>query len=889
MATDTPETLAPQASSQAAVLVVDDNPDIADLHTAILEDTYDVETAYSGAEALEKINETIDVVLLDRKMPDLSGDAVLEEIQQRNLPCRVIMVTAVKPDFDIIELGFDGYAIKPVRADELRDRVEQVQTRTRYETALQEYFALTEKKAALEATKSDNELAASTEYRALEDRLAVTRESVESFLDAFDNERFDAAIERTRSLSALREREQRFRSLTEDVLDTSRVGTVIVDADGTVVWVNTAIAEYFELDRDSLLNENYLELVREHLQGVFAAGSTVVERLVESHTDNDGVTEFQCRVPGGSPDDDRWLKHWSKPIETGLYTGGRIEHYYDITAVKDRQRTLEALHETTLTLVNAESSEETIRIAVETAESMLGFQLIAYYAWDRARGGLVPTAANQAMEEVNGELDPVTSGQTDIWTAFVEGKPLVENTVDGDFGSKVAIPLGNHGLLVFGDKEPDAFSAPDISFARILAANTEVVLDRAERERTLRARDEELARRNEQLKRLNRINGIIRGISRALVTAQSVSDIEQAVCDRLIEADSYGFVWIGQPDIVHDEVKLRAAAGGDDGFSDVITEAAQSASGLQPTDQAMHTGEMQIIGDLLEEPRRDEIRAEALNRGYQSVASVPIRYNESVYGVVEIYANRAYAFEEEERAVLGELGDMIGHAINAVKRKEALLTNNAIEVEFHIADANDYFVRLAERFSCEVRLESVVPEPTGSTLAFVSLKDVEPDDLRETSSETTVDAAVVREQDSRVTLKCRISEPTVVTEFAEHGALPRSVVATQDGCRVTAELPSTVDLRWFTETLRASYHIELLARRDRTRNDSHATLQARIDGDLTDRQREALQAAYFAGYFDWPRSSPGELVAETLDISQPTFQQHLRTGERKLLAALFDA
>jgi predicted DNA binding protein len=59
--------------------------------------------------------------------------------------------------------------------------------------------------------------------------------------------------------------------------------------------------------------------------------------------------------------------------------------------------------------------------------------------------------------------------------------------------------------------------------------------------------------------------------------------------------------------------------------------------------------------------------------------------------------------------------------------------------------------------------------------------------------------------------------------------------------------------------------------------------------ELTDRQREALEAAYRAGYFEWPRESSAEEVAGTLDISRPTFQGHLRKAEDAVLAALFES
>jgi len=60
-----------------------------------------------------------------------------------------------------------------------------------------------------------------------------------------------------------------------------------------------------------------------------------------------------------------------------------------------------------------------------------------------------------------------------------------------------------------------------------------------------------------------------------------------------------------------------------------------------------------------------------------------------------------------------------------------------------------------------------------------------------------------------------------------------------------------------------------------------------LDADLTDKRQAALETAYYAGFSDWPRESTDEQVAETLDVSAPTFHKHLRVAKRKRFAALF--
>ncbi|NHN61292.1 MULTISPECIES: response regulator transcription factor [Halorussus] len=164
---------------QSTVLVVDDERDVADLYAMWLEGDYRVRSAYEGDEALAVLDDDVDVVLLDRRMPGQSGDEVLGQIRERDLDCRVVMVTAVKPDFDILEMGFDDYLVKPVSKDELHETVEKMLTRVDYDAQLQEYFSLVSKRAVLEAEKDTESLASNEEYA----RLQAEIEELETVVD----------------------------------------------------------------------------------------------------------------------------------------------------------------------------------------------------------------------------------------------------------------------------------------------------------------------------------------------------------------------------------------------------------------------------------------------------------------------------------------------------------------------------------------------------------------------------------------------------------------------------------------------------------------------------------------------------------------------------------
>jgi DNA-binding response OmpR family regulator len=170
------------------VLVVEDERDLADLYATWLQADYRVRVAYGGRDAIEQLDEEVDIVMLDRRMPDLSGDETLEAIRDRGVGCRVAMVTAVEPDFDIVEMGFDDYLVKPVTRDMLTQTVEKLRRRDSYDEGMQDLFSLASKKALLESEKEPAALEENAEYQRLSERVSELRAELDETLASFDDD-----------------------------------------------------------------------------------------------------------------------------------------------------------------------------------------------------------------------------------------------------------------------------------------------------------------------------------------------------------------------------------------------------------------------------------------------------------------------------------------------------------------------------------------------------------------------------------------------------------------------------------------------------------------------------------------------------------------------------
>ena len=123
----------PEQNERRRILVVDDEERMVRFIRMNLEhDGYQVIEALNGKQAIDKLRDTPDLILLDVMMPDIDGFEVLETVRQVSTT-PVIMLTAKGEEDDRVkglELGADDYITKPFSPRELVSRVKAVLRRT---------------------------------------------------------------------------------------------------------------------------------------------------------------------------------------------------------------------------------------------------------------------------------------------------------------------------------------------------------------------------------------------------------------------------------------------------------------------------------------------------------------------------------------------------------------------------------------------------------------------------------------------------------------------------------------------------------------------------------------------------------------------------------------
>ena len=143
------------------------------------------------------------------------------------------------------------------------------------------------------------------------------------------------AIQRNRAELALRKSEEEYRSLIDDVFDTSMVAVLILDRNFNVVWCNEATKIYFGLTRERVIGRDKRELIDDDLKCIFADPDDYAAQLLKAYAEGSFTERFECQILAANGLQERWLEHWSQPIRAGIYQGGRVEQYTDITDRKN--------------------------------------------------------------------------------------------------------------------------------------------------------------------------------------------------------------------------------------------------------------------------------------------------------------------------------------------------------------------------------------------------------------------------------------------------------------------------------------------------------------------------------------------------------------------------
>ena len=189
------------------------------------------------------------------------------------------------------------------------------------------------------------------------------------------------------------------------------------------------------------------------------------------------------------------------PLETTTATIDAYAVYTGITEQYRYESRMTALHDATRELMNAESTDEITDRAVRLTAEVLDLRAAAIFLYEPTTDRLELTTRTEEATTLVDETDAFGRGEAIAWTAFEQREPEYVPDVrkradayerESPIRSELILPLGEWGVLIIGSETADDFDESDRSLSRTLAANVEVVMDRAEQRQELRERNERL-------------------------------------------------------------------------------------------------------------------------------------------------------------------------------------------------------------------------------------------------------------------------------------------------------------------------------------------------------------------------------------------------------------
>lgn len=331
-----------------------------------------------------------------------------------------------------------------------------------------------------------------------------------------------AALERAEREQTLAEREQRLRTILENM-------PIILFAVSQDRKITLQVGKGLEQ-----VNIEQNQMIGTPVEEVFPDSPAVLD-AIERSLDGESV-DITVDIWG------RTYQVWYEPIWDAGEVTNAIGVAMDVTDRDKRERGIRALHDVTRDMMQETDTKTICQMAVDTAQNALGLPICTIWMQSDDQPRLDPVAWSNQAEELFGELPTFEPGGSLAWQAFADGTPRVFDDVrheadrynpDTEMRSELIVPIGDYGVLNSGSTDVGRFEETDVVLAQLLAANTRSALERAEREATLQRQTDEMEFFNSIL-RHDVLNGmtVIRGRAEFLtddLEGQQLQDAETIV------------------------------------------------------------------------------------------------------------------------------------------------------------------------------------------------------------------------------------------------------------------------------------------------------------------------------------------------------------------------
>lgn len=577
---------------------------------------------------------------------------------------------------------------------------------------------------------------------------------------------------------------------------------------------------------------------------------------------------------------------------------------HEITRRKTYEEALEAIRRAGRELTRTDSTDEIASLAVETAEEVFDSVSVRLFRYDDEVSELVPAAESDAAIDCYGESgdssesrksresSAIPPGESVVWQAYVDGDRIECESCppDGSAGAgpvdgqRLIVSLGDHGVLVL-DRPEGSFDSRSHSLADVLAVTVESAFDRAETARAIQDYDETLTAQAERLRARDELLSNACSLYMAVTGQQSRTDRCRAVCQQLLAVDGIDAAWIAEPGRNPDTISTITEFGMPAPYLEDRTGGDGSPMarvlGANATVEHQH-----IASDIHDQPWKSG----ALAHGFESALGIPIEHGDIFYGGVVVYSSDPAPFTDRLRSILEDLGRLLGHAFHSTELGDALQAKGDVDFSFAIDPARvKPFRSVAEALGSEVRIRQLTRREANTVLIHCVIKGHEPSTVRQVVG----DVAGVR----NISVVSESPAPTyevVAVDFDSLGrtlelpAAVRALHVTETDCELVLTTSRDENNNELVATVQDQFPSATLTGRDQADPVAAAPWSYALNHELTEKQAQILETAYRSGYFDEDRKQTGSEIAESLDISQPTFSNQLRAAQYRLFSAIWE-
>ncbi len=353
-------------------------------------------------------------------------------------------------------------------------------------------------------------------------------------------------------------------------------------------------------------------------------------------------------------------------------------------------------------------------------------------------------------------------------------------------------------------------------------------------------------------------------IREAMLGADTPTAVATAVCQTAAETAHYDGAWVIEHEYA-DMSRIWAAAGIEDD---------QILQWHEQTDKRISEQSVTIT---------------TIGPAAHRALLVPVATPATNLGILGLLPARQRHIGTQERARLAGLGKELAQLIIATRWRQLLTSEAATELEIHSESDQAPLIRIAQSLDASVSVEGLVTDDRAGIVCYASIDQLAPTVVAELSDHVET-ARLVERQDHRTRVELHINKPNLASLLTDMGAVIETFVIDDGVGELTAVVPRGTDIRGIIVQLREQFPGTELASKH-TRNELPQTdirQSTQPIDELTDRQQTAIQTALLSGYFEWPRGSTAEELADAMDISSPTFHRHLRRGLQTVLETVFE-